>query len=46
MCGLLVGIRLLMGPTFPQFVICHLFWVPWDRVVAAVSARRRVVASA
>jgi hypothetical protein len=46
MCGLLVGIRLLMGPTFPQFVICHLFWVPWDRVAAAVSARRRALASA
>jgi hypothetical protein len=32
MCGALVGIRLLMGPTFSQLVICHLFWVPWDRV--------------
>ena len=39
MCGLLIGIRLFMGPTFPQFIICHLFWVPWDRVVAAVSNR-------
>jgi len=32
MCGALVGIRLLMGPTFGQLVICHLFWIPWDRV--------------
>jgi len=40
MCGLLIGIRLTMGPTFPQFVICHLFWVPWDRVAAAVASRR------
>ncbi len=36
MCGALVGIRLLMGPTFPEFIICHLFWIPWDRVAAQV----------
>jgi hypothetical protein len=30
---MLVGIRALMGPTFvPQYLICHVFWVPWDRV--------------
>jgi hypothetical protein len=46
MCGLLIGIRLLMGPTFPQFIICHLFWVPWDRVAEALAKRRRVFASA
>ena len=45
MCGLLIGIRLMMGPTFPQFVICHLFWVPWDRVAAALAKRRRVLAA-
>lgn len=28
----LVGIRVLMGPTFEQFVICHLFWIPWGRL--------------
>jgi hypothetical protein len=39
MCGTLVGIRLFMGPTFPQFVICHLFWVPWDRVLAWAKTR-------
>lgn len=27
-----VGIRVLLGPTFSQFLICNLFWVPWDRV--------------
>jgi hypothetical protein len=32
MCGALVGIRLLMGPTFPEFILCHVFWIPWDRV--------------
>jgi hypothetical protein len=34
MCAALIGIRLLMGPTFPQFLLCHLFWIPWDRVLA------------
>src|SRR5207248_8723531 len=30
--GLLMqaGIRILMGPSFGQFMICYLFWVPWD----------------
>ena len=40
MCALLIGIRLTMGPTFPQFVLCHLFWVPWDRVAAGLARRR------
>jgi hypothetical protein len=39
MCGLLIGIRVLMGPTFPQFLLCHLFWVPWDRVLGRLSQR-------
>jgi hypothetical protein len=29
---MLIGIRLLLGPTFYAYLICHLFWVPWDRV--------------
>lgn len=29
----LIGIRLLMGPTFEAFVICSVFWVPWTWVV-------------
>jgi len=29
----LVGIRALMGPTFEQFMMCYVFWVPWDRVL-------------
>ena len=28
---MLVGVRLLLGPTFDQYLICHLFWVPWER---------------
>ena len=31
--GFLVGIRMLMGPTFEQFMLCYVFWVPWDRVL-------------
>jgi hypothetical protein len=46
MCALLIGIRLTMGPTFPQFLVCHLFWVPWDRVAAAVANRRRALIAA
>jgi hypothetical protein len=22
-----------MGPTFEQFMMCYVFWVPWDRVL-------------
>jgi hypothetical protein len=32
----LVGIRVLMGPTFEQFMMCYVFWVPWERVTAIV----------
>ena len=26
------GIDVLMGPGFKTFLICNLFWIPWDRV--------------
>jgi len=29
----LLGIRTLMGPTFEQFMLCYIFWVPWERVL-------------
>jgi predicted DCC family thiol-disulfide oxidoreductase YuxK len=35
----LIGIRMLMGPTFEQFMMCYVFWVPWPRAAAAVRAR-------
>ena len=35
----LVGIRLLMGPTFEPFVMCSVFWVPWTRVLAVLRRR-------
>ncbi len=39
--GMLAGIRLVMGPTFELFIICQLFWVPWDRVGAWIVSRFR-----
>ena len=30
--GLILGIRAMMGPTFENFLLINLFWVPWDRV--------------
>jgi hypothetical protein len=32
----LIGIRTLMGPTFEQFMICYVFWIPWHRVLDAI----------
>ena len=29
-----IGIRVLMGPSFIPFIICNLFWVPWNRLIA------------
>jgi hypothetical protein len=37
--AMLVGIRVLMGPTFEQFMMCYVFWVPWAEVAAAVRGR-------
>jgi hypothetical protein len=28
-----VGIRALLGPSFVAWMLCNLFWVPWDRVL-------------
>jgi len=42
--GMLITIRLLMGPTFGGFLIVNVFWVPWylvaARVETFVAARR------
>ena len=38
---MLIGIRSLMGPPFELFVLCHLFWVPWERVIAAFAGPER-----
>jgi hypothetical protein len=42
---MLVNIRLLMGPQFYPFLICHLFWVPWDRVGRALIGTKRPTAA-
>lgn len=35
----LAGIRVLMGPTFEQFMMCYAFWLPWTRIAAWVRER-------
>ena len=37
--GMLVMIRLLMGPTFYPFILCQLFWIPWDRLLGRLAGR-------
>ncbi len=32
-----LGIRYVMGPVFFPFLICNLFWAPWDRVIRAAA---------
>ena len=44
--GLILGIRALMGPTFENFLLINLFWVPWDRVEGWVRARISVLPTA
>jgi predicted DCC family thiol-disulfide oxidoreductase YuxK len=34
---MLIGIRLLMGPTFGVFLLANVFWVRWDRVVDRIA---------
>jgi hypothetical protein len=29
-----IAIRLIMGPSFAQLLICHVFWFPWAAVIA------------
>jgi predicted DCC family thiol-disulfide oxidoreductase YuxK len=43
---MLVGIRVLMGPTFGGFLVANVFWIPWralgDGLRASVRLRRHV----
>ncbi len=36
--GMLIGIRMLMGPTFEQFMLCYVFWVAWAEILASARA--------
>jgi hypothetical protein len=36
--GMLIGIRVLMGPTFGGFLLATVFWVPWDAAGARAAA--------
>ncbi len=39
--AMLVGIRLVMGPTFAGFLAVFTFWAPWAAIGARVAARLR-----
>ncbi len=34
-----VGIMVVMGPDFARFLVCYLFWVPWDRLGEMIRSR-------
>lgn len=40
--AMLVGIRVLMGPTFGGFLVLNVFWVPWSVVIDSLAVRARV----
>ena len=44
--SMLVAIRLLMGPGFEALMICHIFWVPWNRVFARLRGSQTLPAPA
>jgi hypothetical protein len=37
---MLVGIRVLMGPTFGGFLLANVFWMPWEALGARVASWR------
>jgi predicted DCC family thiol-disulfide oxidoreductase YuxK len=39
--ALLVGIRIMMGPTFGGFLLANVFWVPWQAIGLRVARRSR-----
>jgi len=40
--GLLLAFRVFLGPSFLALVICHVFWVPWERLLAGFRRPRGV----
>lgn len=39
--ALLVGIRIMMGPTFGGFLLANIFWVPWEALGLRVARSSR-----
>jgi hypothetical protein len=37
--AMLHGFRIMVGPAFPTFIACSVFWVPWDHLPTWLSAR-------
>jgi hypothetical protein len=33
-----LGIKLMLGVSFVQFMICYIFWLPWDRIGRELAA--------
>jgi hypothetical protein len=44
MIGVQIGIVFLLGPNFTPFLLCNLFWVPWDRLLGRLAAPFRYAA--
>ena len=44
--AMLVGIRLLMGPTFGGFLLVNVFWIPWAAIAHRAASRVRSSAPA
>ena len=38
---LMIGIRLLLGPSFFEFLLCNVFWVNWESIRGRWSGRAR-----
>jgi hypothetical protein len=34
---MLLAVRAVLGPTFETFLVCNVFWVPWDRLAREAS---------
>ena len=39
---LLIAFRVVLGPMFLPIAICHVFWIPWERLFRGL--RRRAAA--
>jgi hypothetical protein len=43
--GLLLGFRIVLGPSFISLVICHVFWVPWERLWRVLARKEQLPAA-
>ena len=38
--AMLVAVRVLMGPCFIVLILCHCFWIPWERLATGARMTR------